>query len=117
MQTVFLLILALPKLCLPNRVCKKVDEYEPKNPNKVRSLINTFANNLVQFHDEQGESYRFLADKVLEIDQYNPAMAAKLAKAYIKYAELPEHQQQRDYHHLEPVLDVTFVGSHGQHCS
>ncbi len=44
-----------------------------KNPNRVRSLIGAFAQgNPVRFHDAGGDGYRFLADRVLELEPPQP---------------------------------------------
>jgi len=54
-----------------------------KNPNKVRSLITSFASaNQLRFHDAKGAGYRFVADKVLELDKLNPQVAARLLGAF-----------------------------------
>jgi aminopeptidase N len=53
--------------------------FEPKNPNRLRALVSTFANfNPARFHDPSGAGYRFLADQILTVDQYNPMTAARL---------------------------------------
>src|SRR5690606_40617220 len=50
-----------------------------RNPNKVRSLIGAFANNnLVNFHRKDGAGYRFLADRVIELNLMNPQIASRL---------------------------------------
>jgi len=50
-----------------------------KNPNKVRALIGAFCGgNPVCFHEPSGAGYRFLADRVLEINPLNPQIAARL---------------------------------------
>ena len=53
--------------------------FEPKNPNRLRALVSTFANsNPARFHDPSGAGYRFLADQILAVDRYNPMTAARL---------------------------------------
>jgi aminopeptidase N len=53
--------------------------FEPKNPNRLRALVSTFANfNPVRFHDPSGAGYRFLADQILAVDRFNPMIAARL---------------------------------------
>src|SRR5690606_16386096 len=43
------------------------------NPNRVRSLVGTFASsNQTGFHRADGEGYRFLAEIVLALDKHNP---------------------------------------------
>ena len=50
-----------------------------KQPNKVRALISTFcAANPYRFHAPDGSGYRFLADRVLQLDPINPQVAARL---------------------------------------
>ena len=49
-------------------------------PNKVRALISAFcAGNPYRFHAPDGSGYRFLADRVLQLDPINPQVAARLA--------------------------------------
>ncbi|MDE2488626.1 MAG: aminopeptidase N [Alphaproteobacteria bacterium] len=53
--------------------------FDPKNPNRLRALVATFANfNPVRFHDPSGAGYRFLADQILAVDSFNPMIAARL---------------------------------------
>jgi aminopeptidase N len=68
--------------------------YDAKNPNKIRSLIGAFANsNLPQFHNPSGEGYVFLADQVLQLNQQNPQIAARLLAPLTKWARLDETRQ------------------------
>ena len=60
-----------------------------KNPNKVRALIGTFAmGNPVNFNRPDGRGYEFLADRVLEIDAFNPQVAARLLSAFRSWKAL-----------------------------
>jgi aminopeptidase N len=53
--------------------------FEPKNPNRLRAVVSTFANfNPARFHDPSGDGYRFLADQILAVDGFNPMTAARL---------------------------------------
>ena len=53
--------------------------FERKNPNRVRSLIGTFAQaNQLRFHDAGGAGYVLLADEVVALDPINPTTAARL---------------------------------------
>ncbi|HEX2801292.1 MAG TPA: aminopeptidase N C-terminal domain-containing protein, partial [Phenylobacterium sp.] len=55
--------------------------FEPKNPNRLRALVSTFASfNPARFHDPIGAGYRFLADKILAVDGFNPMTAARLVE-------------------------------------
>jgi aminopeptidase N len=50
-----------------------------RNPNRVRALVGAFAQgNPVRFHDLSGEGYKFLADRVLELNALNPQVAARM---------------------------------------
>ncbi|HMD65370.1 MAG TPA: aminopeptidase N [Stellaceae bacterium] len=53
--------------------------FERKNPNRVRSLIGTFAQaNQLRFHHASGAGYVLLADEVIALDPINPTTAARL---------------------------------------
>ncbi len=55
------------------------EAFSIRNPNKVRALVGAFANgNALRFHGADGAGYRFLADRVLELDPMNPQVAARL---------------------------------------
>lgn len=54
-----------------------------KNPNKVRSLLTSFARiNPTGFHLADGSAYEFIADQVLALDALNPQIAARLIAAF-----------------------------------
>src|SRR5262249_13953198 len=66
-----------------------------KNPNKVRALIGTFAvQNAVNFNRPDGRGYDFVADRVLELDAFNPQIAARLLAAFRSWRAL-EPQRRR----------------------
>lgn len=57
-----------------------------RNPNKVRALIGAFAHgNPTQFHRIDGKGYVFIADQVLQLDELNPQVAARLARAFSRW--------------------------------
>ena len=52
------------------------------NPNRVRSLIGTFAfSNTTGFNRADGKAYQFFAEQILDIDPRNPQLAARLLTA------------------------------------
>jgi aminopeptidase N len=60
-----------------------------KNPNKVRALIGTFASgNPVSFNRPDGKGHEFVAARVLEIDAFNPQIAARLLSAFRSWKAL-----------------------------
>jgi aminopeptidase N len=68
------------------------DVYDANNPNRIRSLIGTFAaGNATGFNRPDGGGYQLLAEQVLELDGKNPQVAARLLTA------------MRSWRSLEPV--------------
>ena len=66
-----------------------------QNPNKVRALIGTFAaSNPVNFNRPDGKGYAFVASRVLELDRFNPQIAARLLSAFRSWKTL-EPQRRR----------------------
>ncbi len=58
-------------------------DFNLENPNRARSLLYAFAmGNPVHFHRSDGKAYRFIAEKVLELDAINPQVAARLVSAF-----------------------------------
>ena len=54
-------------------------DYEPHNPNRVRSLIGSFSMaNPYRFHDASGCGYELLADQIIAIDGFNSQLAARM---------------------------------------
>ena len=50
-----------------------------KNPNRLRSLLGTFAmRNMPGFHAADGSGYRLLADAIIKVNAINPQVAARL---------------------------------------
>jgi len=64
--------------------------YDEKVPNLVRALIGSFTRNHKHFHAQDASGYRFVANKMAEIDKINPQMAASLAGAFKIYTKLDE---------------------------
>jgi aminopeptidase N len=76
-----------------------------RNPNRVRSLIGAFCHaNLVRFHASDGQGYRFLADRVLELDPLNPQIAARLLGAMSRWRKFDEPRQSLMKGELERIL-------------
>ncbi|MET0101099.1 MAG: aminopeptidase N [Sedimenticola sp.] len=75
------------------------------NPNKVRSLIGAFCSaNPVRFHDENGEGYAFLADRVLELDAINPQVAARMLRIMARWQRYDPPRQAMMKAQLQRVL-------------
>ncbi len=52
------------------------------NPNRLRSLVGTFAGNQWAFHSADGRGYGFLADMIIAADKLNPQIAARLVTPF-----------------------------------
>ena len=68
-------------------------KFSLENPNKARSLIGSFSRNVPHFHAEDGSGYRFIADEVIEIDRFNPQVAARLVQAFNLCNKLEPHRK------------------------
>jgi len=59
-----------------------------RNPNKVRSLVGAFAMaNPRHFHAADGSGYAFYTDRLIELDDINPQVAARLCAPLGKWAK------------------------------
>jgi len=80
--------------------------YDANNPNAIRSLINTFAGaNPAAFHKKDGSGYTFIADQVLELDQRNPQVAARLAQAFNTWRRHDDERQKLMRAQLERIKE------------
>ncbi|AGA90438.1 aminopeptidase N [Thioflavicoccus mobilis 8321] len=78
-----------------------------RNPNRLRSLVGVFCNlNPVRFHAADGAGYRFLGDRVLELDPLNPQMASRLLQALARWRCYDPDRQARMRAQLERILDA-----------
>jgi len=76
-----------------------------RNPNKVRSLIGAFcAGNPLRFHAADGSGYRFLADRVLELDPLNPQVASRMLRTMARWRRYDETRQRLMRGQLQRVL-------------
>ncbi|HEY0721550.1 MAG TPA: aminopeptidase N, partial [Gammaproteobacteria bacterium] len=80
-------------------------DFSLKNPNRLRSLIATFAlRNSAQFHRRDGAAYRFLADYVIELNAINPQVAARLLEPLTHWRRFDELRQKQMAEQLERIL-------------
>ncbi len=74
------------------------------NPNRARSLIFQFClNNIRGFHRPDGKSYIFWADQVLQIDEFNPEISARLARVLDNWTHYAEPYQSLMKEALEQI--------------
>lgn len=75
------------------------------NPNKVRALIGSFAQaNPVNFNRADGKGYELVANTVLNIDRFNPQVAARLANCFRSWRILEPRRSQLAKNILESML-------------
>lgn len=81
-------------------------DFEIANPNRVRSLIASFALfNPVRFHDAGGRGHRLLADHVIMLDAINPQIAARLVTPLGRWGRFSEPQATSMREQLERIRD------------
>jgi aminopeptidase N len=80
--------------------------YDEKVPNLVRSLIYTFTRNYSYFHAKDGSGYKFIADKIIEIDKINAQIASGLAGAFKIYGKLDVYHKNVMKEQLERIIET-----------
>jgi len=79
--------------------------FSMRNPNKVRALIGAFSGaNAVRFHAADGSGYRFLADRVLELDAINPQVAARLLTPLARWRRFDSARKKKIRAELRRIL-------------
>ncbi len=81
--------------------------FDVRVPNLVRSLTGAFAQNAVRFNDAGGRGYGYVADRIVELDSFNPSMSSMLAKSFKLYNRVDPQRRERMKKALERVLNVT----------
>lgn len=79
--------------------------YDRHNPNRVRSLIGSFAvNNPDMFHAMDGSGYNFYTTQIMDMDSRNPQVAARLLGAYEVWRKLDDKRQALIKDQLRTVI-------------
>ena len=66
-------------------------DFNIRNPNRARSLIGALCmGNPAAFHRTDAAGYVFWADRVLELDAFNPQLAARIARVMDRWSRLAE---------------------------
>ncbi len=81
-------------------------DFNPGNPNRLRSLIGAFGANQVRFHRADGAGYRFLADAVLDVGMANPGAAARLIIPLGRWRRFDDGRAALMRAELERILGV-----------
>jgi aminopeptidase N len=78
-------------------------DFSLKNPNRARSLIHAFCmNNPGAFHQPEAASYEFWANHVIELNQINPQVAARLARGLDRWKQFAPNYQV----HMKSALEL-----------
>jgi len=81
------------------------EAFDIKNPNKVRSVIGTFAGqSLVNFHAKDGSGYQLLADNIILLNTLNPQIASRLVAPLSKWRRYVDHQGQQMKAQLQRIM-------------
>jgi aminopeptidase N len=80
------------------------DVYDNKVPNLVRALIGAFTRNYRYFHAKDGSGYRYVCEKILELDIFNPSISSTLAKTFKAYNKMPSDLKEKATEALTMVL-------------
>ena len=66
-------------------------DFNLRNPNRARSVIFSYCSaNPGAFHRPDAAGYVFWSERVIEIDSFNPQVAARLARALDRWKKLAE---------------------------
>lgn len=69
--------------------------FDMRSPNYVRSLIGAFCqSNPVNFHAKDGSGYEFLAEHVIELNEINPQIAARLLTSLTSWRRYDSERQR-----------------------
>ena len=103
----FALHAQVPSVATVSRVRELLEhpQFKWESPNRLRSLIGTFASlNPVAFNAPDGSGYRLLADVVIRLDKRNPQVAARLAASFRSYKALEGKRRRKASNALESIL-------------
>lgn len=82
--------------------------FDKNNPNKIYSLYAAFCRfNQLRFHDRSGAGYRFIGDRVLEVDSRNPQVAARLMSGFSQWRSFDHDRQNLIKAELKRILAHT----------
>ncbi len=71
----------------------KLTCFIPSRPNHIRALYAKFTVNHTHFHHISGKGYKFIADKMITIADFNPDLSASFAKQFSKYPKMDKKRQ------------------------
>jgi len=82
-------------------------KFSIKNPNKVRAVLGCFiANNLTQFHNANGSGYELCGDMIIQLNDINPQIGARLTKQFSVWKKLDGKRQALIKEQLDRILQI-----------
>jgi aminopeptidase N len=69
-------------------------DFSLANPNRARALLGAFYQNLAVFHRQDGRGYRLLVDQIIQLDQSNPQVAARMAAPLTRWRRLEAKRRE-----------------------
>ena len=79
-------------------------DFTLKTPNRARALIGTFCmGNPAHFHAVDGGGYRFLADRVIELNAINPQVASRMITPLLRWRRYDSARQDLMKSELERI--------------
>jgi aminopeptidase N len=102
----------LPDTLAAVRALTRHEDYDLRNPNRVRAVVGSFAGgNPVRFHEASGGGYRFLADTIIALDQLNPQVAARMVLPLGQWRRVDAARQALMRAELQRILDAAKLSS------
>ena len=81
-------------------------QYTINNPNRVRSVVGSFAfYNIQGFHAIDGSGYRFVADYLMGLNSVNPQIAARIITPLTQWQKFDPLRQELMQHQLARIAD------------
>ncbi len=80
--------------------------FDPMAPNSVRAVLGGLAGNPPVFHAVDGSGYRFLADRIAELDGRNPITASRLVKVFSRWRGYGPERSAR----MQEALELLAAG-------
>lgn len=81
----------------------KHPDFTLRNPNRAMSVLGNFAANMRHFHVANGQGYLLVADAVIELDAFNPQVAARMARSFATWERYEPHRQGLMRHELSRI--------------
>ena len=84
--------------------------FSPRNPNRFRSLIGSFASgNLCGFHSPEGDGYNIVTEWLMKLDEINPQTAAQVCTVFDNWKIFDKKRQEKRNKSLGRLLSMNDV--------